>query len=150
MVTNGCVVSDSNITVDMTGVSKSFSISDGAFYVNLKLSNLSTISQTGGSFGGSSGTLTVAGDVTAASTFSWSGALTINNGNTLDMSTYGLTISGTTTNNGTLTGTSGTWTMNGDFTNGATGTVNATSGTWSARRNFTNSVRSITITVHCC
>ncbi len=108
-------VAGTNLTIIMTGSSKNISHVSGQIRCNIAID----------------------GSISAATNISVDGSFVVNSEKTFSTAAYNLIVGSNVVNGGTLTGTSGTWTMNGDFTNGATGTVSAPT-TWNVKKNFTN------------
>jgi signal transduction histidine kinase len=147
-------------TVYVINVGGSFSHNGGTFgsssYKNqLTLSGTAAMTHAASNFYAD---VTIDGDITANSTLSFN-TLTINSTKIFRLANYSLTVSGTTTNNGTfytgwtntltlngavtnnsiISGGDGIWDINAAFTNNATGAVTATSGEWRQGEAFTDS-----------
>ncbi len=122
-------------------VNNGFTKLGGSFKHHLTLGGGTVYSDTT-AFGTTGGDLIISGSVTATSEIYWSGdSITINPGATLDLGAYDFYVESTLTltNNGSLVGTTGTWTFEADFTNN--GNMTGT-GTWDMRGNYTGTASS--------
>ena len=123
-------------------VNNGFTKLGGSFKHHLTLGG-GTVYSDATAFGTTGGDLIISGSVTATSTINWAGdSITTNAGATLDLGAYDFYIDSATktlTNNGALIGTTGTWTITGDFTNNG---YMAGTGTWEMRSSYTGTAAS--------